>query len=203
MPVYNDWPLIPPLLARLDAALAGAGLGAEVVLADDGSTDDAGPDLLQGARYQAITSVTLLHLGRNVGHQRALAIGLAYVHAHRECRAVVIMDADGEDAAGGRAAPGRRARRPSPGRSSSPAAPRAPRARSSARSTRSTAWRTGCSPDGGSGSATSASCPRASCRGWSSSRSSGTTIRPPSSRPGSPSRRFRCRAGLASAAARR
>lgn len=97
MPVYNDWPLISPLLGRLDAALAGAGLGAEVILVDDGSTDTPGRDLLQGARYQAIASVTLLHLGRNVGHQRALAIGLAYVHAHRECRAVVLMDADGED----------------------------------------------------------------------------------------------------------
>ena len=98
MPVYNDWPLIPPLLARLDAALSGAGLGAELILVDDGSTDTPGPDLFQGTRYRGIASVTLLHLGRNVGHQRALAIGLAYVHAHRECRAVVLMDADGEDA---------------------------------------------------------------------------------------------------------
>jgi glycosyltransferase involved in cell wall biosynthesis len=98
MPVYNDWPLIPPLLTRLDAALAETGLATEVVLADDGSTTPLEPTLLEGARFRAISSVTVLHLGRNAGHQRALAIGLAYVHAARTCRAVVVMDADGEDA---------------------------------------------------------------------------------------------------------
>jgi hypothetical protein len=98
MPVYNDWPLIPQLLARLDVALAGAGLLAEIVLVDDGSTVTPERSLLQGARYRAITSVTILHVGRNVGHQRAIAIGLAYIHATRAGRAVVIMDADGEDA---------------------------------------------------------------------------------------------------------
>ena len=98
MPVYNDWPLIPLLLARLDAALAGAGLVAEIILADDGSTTTPDRSLLRGARYQAITSATVLHIGRNVGHQRAIAIGLAYVHATRPDRAAVIMDADGEDA---------------------------------------------------------------------------------------------------------
>jgi hypothetical protein len=98
MPVFDDWPLIPPLLARLDAALTGAGLPAEVVLADDGSTTPPDRSLLEGVRFRAIASVTVLNLGRNVGHQRALAIGLAHIHAARECRAVVIMDADGEDA---------------------------------------------------------------------------------------------------------
>jgi polyisoprenyl-phosphate glycosyltransferase len=99
MPVYNDWPLIPVLLARLDAALAGAGLSAEIVLADDGSTTPPERGLLDGAGFLAIASVTVVHLGRNAGHQRALAIGLAYIHASRPGRAVVIMDADGEDAA--------------------------------------------------------------------------------------------------------
>jgi glycosyltransferase involved in cell wall biosynthesis len=99
MPVYNDWPLIPVLLARLDAAFARAGLAADVVLADDGSTVPPEPSLLDGAGLAAIASVTAVHLGRNAGHQRAVAIGLAYIHATRPGRAVVVMDADGEDAA--------------------------------------------------------------------------------------------------------
>ena len=98
MPVYEDWPLVPPLLARLDDALAVAGLVGEIVLADDGSTATPDRRLLEAARFRAITSVTVLHLGRNVGHQRAIAIGLAYIHATRKCRVVVVMDADGEDA---------------------------------------------------------------------------------------------------------
>jgi hypothetical protein len=32
-----------------------------------------------------------------MGHQRAIAIGLTYIHKKRECDAVLVMDADGED----------------------------------------------------------------------------------------------------------
>ena len=38
-----------------------------------------------------------MRLLRNVGHQRALAVGLSYAHAHDLCDVVVVMDADGED----------------------------------------------------------------------------------------------------------
>jgi len=41
--------------------------------------------------------VEILRLRRNLGHQRAIAIGLAYVEAKIPCQAVVVMDADGED----------------------------------------------------------------------------------------------------------
>ena len=48
---------------------------------------------------RAIGRVEVLHLRRNLGHQRAIAIGLAFVEAERpRCRAVVLMDSDGEDA---------------------------------------------------------------------------------------------------------
>jgi polyisoprenyl-phosphate glycosyltransferase len=98
MPLYNDWAALPLLFERLDKALGGAGLPAEVVVVDDGSASvPEDREWLDGRGYAWITSVTTLHLGRNVGHQRAIAIGLAYVHAHRPCRAVVVMDADGED----------------------------------------------------------------------------------------------------------
>jgi len=38
-----------------------------------------------------------LRLRRNLGHQRALAIGLAYVEDKIPCQAVILMDSDGED----------------------------------------------------------------------------------------------------------
>lgn len=44
-----------------------------------------------------IDSVCLLRLRRNLGHQRAIAIGLAFIEAGLPCEAVVIMDGDGED----------------------------------------------------------------------------------------------------------
>jgi hypothetical protein len=42
-------------------------------------------------------AVKVLNLKRNMGHQRAIALGLAYVQEHEPCDAVVVMDGDGED----------------------------------------------------------------------------------------------------------
>jgi hypothetical protein len=49
------------------------------------------------APFKAITKVEILELRRNLGHQRAIAIGLAYIHANEPCQAVLVMDGDGED----------------------------------------------------------------------------------------------------------
>ena len=40
---------------------------------------------------------TYSRLRRNLGHQRAIAIGLAHIQRSGKCDAVVVMDADGED----------------------------------------------------------------------------------------------------------
>jgi hypothetical protein len=42
--------------------------------------------------------LTVIHLHRNIGHQKAIAIGLAYAHTHLSFDQVLIMDCDGEDA---------------------------------------------------------------------------------------------------------
>ncbi len=39
----------------------------------------------------------VLHLQRNIGHQKAIAVGLAYIKENMECDKVLVMDADGED----------------------------------------------------------------------------------------------------------
>ena len=41
--------------------------------------------------------IQVLKLHRNVGHQKAIAIGLAYIHHYMQCNNVLIMDGDGED----------------------------------------------------------------------------------------------------------
>lgn len=43
--------------------------------------------------------VTIIHLHRNVGHQKAISVGLAYVYHHLPFDKLVIMDCDGEDRA--------------------------------------------------------------------------------------------------------
>ena len=95
-PVYNDWSAVQLLLPTLDAALAAHHLRARLLLVDDGSYERP-PDQLGARVAGAITEIRLLTLRRNVGHQRALAIGLAFIQEQMPCHAVVVMDADGED----------------------------------------------------------------------------------------------------------
>jgi len=84
------------LVPQLDAALSGQPIKAQLLLLDDCSPTPAPSDLVQVELKNTI-SVETLRLQRNLGHQRAIAIGLCFIHAERQCDAVVIMDADGED----------------------------------------------------------------------------------------------------------
>jgi polyisoprenyl-phosphate glycosyltransferase len=94
MPVYDDWHVLRLLLASLDQALVTAHETAAVVVVNDASPSP--PDLM-GLRLQAIGQLDVLHLRRNLGHQRAICIGLAHVEANTTFDNIVIMDADGED----------------------------------------------------------------------------------------------------------
>ncbi len=95
IPVYEDWEPLRLLIARLDEVLSAAALRAALLLIDDASSTPPG-DLVHG-RLQSIDEVCLVTLRRNVGHQRAIAVGLAYAHESVACDEVVVMDADGED----------------------------------------------------------------------------------------------------------
>jgi len=50
-------------------------------------------------RLQLTTTLplTVVHLHHNIGHQKAIAVGLAYAHQHRSFDKLIIMDCDGED----------------------------------------------------------------------------------------------------------
>lgn len=96
MPVYNDWGALSILLLSLERELNVAGLRAAVLMVDDGSTVPVPPTLGQNS-FSAIESVDILSLRRNLGHQRAIAVGLSYIEANRPCHAIVVMDSDGED----------------------------------------------------------------------------------------------------------
>jgi hypothetical protein len=97
VPIYNDWAAAGLLLPRLDRVLADADLTADVLLIDDGSTAGI-PAQWLGNDWRALDCIEVLSLRRNVGHQRAIAIALAFVERHRSPDAVVVMDGDGEDA---------------------------------------------------------------------------------------------------------
>ena len=45
----------------------------------------------------SVRAIRILRLRRNLGHQRAIAIGLMHINKTIVCDAVIVMDADGED----------------------------------------------------------------------------------------------------------
>lgn len=95
MPVYNDWRAATLLCGILNDELSSRPeISSEVLLVDDGSQESA--DELTGA-WPALARISILKLRRNLGHQRAIAVGLCYIHAEVSCDAVLVMDSDGED----------------------------------------------------------------------------------------------------------
>jgi hypothetical protein len=96
IPVFNDWPSLSQLLPKLDSILAAHFLTVDVLVVDDGSTVPLPSELNVGS-YEALRRVDVLRLRRNLGHQRAIAIGLAFIEDRLEVGAVVVMDGDGED----------------------------------------------------------------------------------------------------------
>src|SRR5438045_9738760 len=82
IPVYNDWEVLRLLLQQLDAELSANQTSASVVAVNDGSQLSAE---FRQPSFNAIRTLEVLHLRRNLGHQRAIAVGLAYVEANFPC----------------------------------------------------------------------------------------------------------------------
>jgi len=98
IPSFNDWAALRLLLPGIDRGLAGTKWSASVLIVDDASTDPI-PEDWPGDSFEAIESITVLHLRCNLGHQRAIALGLYHAHEFTEVAAVLVMDGDGEDRA--------------------------------------------------------------------------------------------------------
>lgn len=96
LPIYNDWECLPILLGRIDQSLAQRAGSVHVLVIDDGSNLPA-PEALFDGQHLQISRVDCLRLRRNLGHQRAIVIGLNHIYKAHPCDAVLVMDADGED----------------------------------------------------------------------------------------------------------
>ena len=99
VPVYNDWGAVEKLIPQIDASLSSLNSRVELVLVDDGSSDPQ-PESMGTITCGVIQRAGVLRLRRNLGSQRAIAVGLSYVCEHCDADAVLVMDGDGEDAPG-------------------------------------------------------------------------------------------------------
>jgi polyisoprenyl-phosphate glycosyltransferase len=92
MPVYNDWEALKLLLTRVQSLYQAKYPDMDFVVVNDASNIPYEPADFKGFKLRVI------HLNCNLSHQRAIAVGLAYL-ANQDQKAdyVVVMDSDGED----------------------------------------------------------------------------------------------------------
>ncbi len=87
IPVYNDWESFDKLSKEISSQLSSEEY--HILVVDDGST------ITSEIKH---TNITRLTLNQNLGHQRAIAIGLCYAYDnYKEKKTVIVLDSDGED----------------------------------------------------------------------------------------------------------
>jgi len=95
IPQFNDWEALNLLIEKINTDVDPKILENTTLLI----VDDCSP------KYRTVPfpafggkDIKVLRLYRNLGHQKAIAIGLSYVAENLPANKVIVMDADGEDA---------------------------------------------------------------------------------------------------------
>jgi polyisoprenyl-phosphate glycosyltransferase len=96
IPVFNDWKALSVLVRKLDEQAKSAELSFHIFIVDDGSPEAPNLGCLSACKGE-VSNLLLIRLCSNLGHQRAIAVGLVAASQIEQLEAVVVMDADGED----------------------------------------------------------------------------------------------------------
>lgn len=97
LPVFNDWDSLVLLLRDLDQVAAALPMEFVVSAVNDGSFVSPDDALRRLGELEHLAQVEIVHLYSNLGHQRAIAIGICDSVETSDCDAILVMDADGED----------------------------------------------------------------------------------------------------------
>ena len=89
IPVYNEQDSLPELLRRTETACATLGRQYEILLIDDGSSDDSARMLTEAAEAEGSHVVAVL-LNRNYGQHSAIMAGFSHVTGDL----IITLDAD-------------------------------------------------------------------------------------------------------------
>jgi glycosyltransferase involved in cell wall biosynthesis len=96
IPVFNDWKSLERLIRKLDEQAEVSEFDFHLFVVDDASSESASLDYLSTSGF-CFSELQLIRLSSNLGHQRAIAVGLVVASRIKNIKAVVVMDADGED----------------------------------------------------------------------------------------------------------
>ncbi len=92
-PLYNDWTSCAILIKRIKELESSGNYKFTIIVVNDGSTIDAEDEV-----KKVFENVKILGLKVNVGHQRAIAVGIQYVYNEvKDADTVIVLDSDGED----------------------------------------------------------------------------------------------------------
>lgn len=97
VPVLDDWRSFSVLVERIARCAAGDVEWLEIVAVDDGSAESFDPATISLPDAGHVDAIRIVHLALNLGHQRAIAVGLVTLAARKDLDGVIVMDSDGED----------------------------------------------------------------------------------------------------------
>ena len=86
IPVFNDWMALRIVAPLIDEAFSKSDYIVELLLIDDASTEVMDGFSKRLPKFENIEQISCLQLGRNVGHQKAISIGLLYVSEKKKLR---------------------------------------------------------------------------------------------------------------------
>ncbi len=95
-PVFNDWASFRVLAGALDDLAPAWDADVTLLAIDDGSTEPDDPSSW-AHRIRNLQRIEIIALACNLGHQRAISVGLCEVASRKHFDAVVVVDSDGED----------------------------------------------------------------------------------------------------------
>jgi hypothetical protein len=93
IPLFNDWQAVGLLLERIRTVVDEQIRSRLAFLIVDDCSSTNYDSLPTGIGH----SLSVLRLYRNVGHQKAIALGLSYLASQDEQYPTIVMDSDGED----------------------------------------------------------------------------------------------------------
>jgi polyisoprenyl-phosphate glycosyltransferase len=97
IPVLDDWKSFAALIWGISDQFTGSGLTFQICAVDDGSMAPFDCDGVVLPEDSCIASLEVIRLAVNLGHQRAIAVGLCAIAGVDGIDAVVVMDSDGQD----------------------------------------------------------------------------------------------------------